>query len=295
MKIGLIDVDGHNYPNLALMKLSAWHKKQGDEVEWWWGWSQYDVVYMSKIFDDSYSQDISEPVNAELIIKGGTGYSLSKNLPEKIEHMCPDYSIYPTLTKNTAYGFLTRGCPRACPFCIVSAKEGRKSVRVADLSEWWRGQKNIKLMDPNILACDEYENLLNQIEKSKAQVDINQGLDARLLTKDIVSRLNSINLKSVHFAWDLMSQSEAVLTGLELYRKYGNLSERKTAVYVLTNFNTTLEEDLYRVYKLREMGLTPYIMIYDKPSAPKEVRRLQRWVNNRFIFRSCDKFEDYNG
>lgn len=87
MKIGLIDVDGHNYPNLALMKLSAWHKKQGDEVEWWWGWSQYDVVYMSKIFDDSYSQDISEPVNAELIIKGGTGYSLSKNLPEKIEHM----------------------------------------------------------------------------------------------------------------------------------------------------------------------------------------------------------------
>lgn len=295
MKIGLIDVDGHNYPNLALMKLSAWHKKQGDEVEWWWGWSQYDVVYMSKIFDDSYSQDISEPVNAELIIKGGTGYSLSKNLPEKIEHMCPDYSIYPTLTKNTAYGFLTRGCPRACPFCIVSAKEGRKSVRVADLSEWWRGQKNIKLMDPNILACDEYENLLNQIEKSKAQVDINQGLDARLLTKDIVSRLNSINLKSVHFAWDLMSQSEAVLKGLELYRKYGNLSERKTAVYVLTNFNTTLEEDLYRVYKLREMGLTPYIMIYDKPSAPKEVRRLQRWVNNRFIFRSCDKFEDYNG
>ena len=295
MKIGLIDVDGHNYPNLALMKLSAWHKKQGDEVEWWWGWSQYDVVYMSKIFDDSYSQDISEPVNAELIIKGGTGYSLSKNLPEKIEHMCPDYSIYPTLTKNTAYGFLTRGCPRACPFCIVSAKEGRKSVRVADLSEWWRGQKNIKLMDPNILACDEYENLLNQIEKSKAQVDINQGLDARLLTKDIVSRLNSINLKSVHFAWDLMSQSEAVLTGLELYRKYGNLSERKTAVYVLTNFNTTLEEDLYLVYKLREMGLTPYIMIYDKPSAPKEVRRLQRWVNNRFIFRSCDKFEDYNG
>lgn len=295
MKIGLIDVDGHNYPNLALMKLSAWHKKQGDEVEWWWGWSQYDVVYMSKIFDDSYSQDISEPVNAELIIKGGTGYSLSKNLPEKIEHMCPDYSIYPTLAKDTAYGFLTRGCPRACPFCIVSAKEGRKSVRVADLSEWWRGQKNIKLMDPNILACDEYENLLNQIEKSKAQVDINQGLDARLLTKDIVSRLNSINLKSVHFAWDLMSQSEAVLKGLELYRKYGNLSERKTAVYVLTNFNTTLEEDLYRVYKLREMGLTPYIMIYDKPSAPKEIRRLQRWVNNRFIFRSCDKFEDYNG
>ena len=148
MKIGLIDVDGHHYPNLALMKLSAWHKSQGDTVEWWWGWGQYDRVYMSKVFDETYSPDIPEPVNAAEIIKGGTGYGMDNKLPDEIEHIYQDYSLYSELTKDTAYGFLTRGCPRGCHFCIVAEKEGRKSVKVADLSEWWRGQKIIVLMDP---------------------------------------------------------------------------------------------------------------------------------------------------
>lgn len=141
MKVGLIDVDGHNYPNLALMKISAWHKAQGDSVEWWWGFCQYDRVYMSKVFDETYSPDIPEPLNATEIIKGGTGYGLDNWLPDEIEHMYPDYSLYPELTKDTAYGFLARGCPNACPFCIVSKKEGRCSQKVADLSEWWSGQK----------------------------------------------------------------------------------------------------------------------------------------------------------
>lgn len=136
MKIGLIDVDGHNYPNLALMKLSAWHKAQGDEVEWWWGFSEYDRVYMSKVFDETYTPDIPEPLNAKEIVKGGTGYGLDNKLPDEIEHIYPDYLLYPELTKDTAYGFLTRGCPRGCHFCIVAGKEGRKSVKVADLSEW---------------------------------------------------------------------------------------------------------------------------------------------------------------
>ena len=137
MKIGLIDVDSHNFPNLALMKISAYHKALGDEVEWWWGWGQYDRVYMSKVFDDTYSPNHPEPVNTKEIIKGGTGYGLDNKLPDAIEHMYPDYSLYPELTKDTAYGFLSRGCPRGCPFCIVKDKEGRKSYKVADLSEWW--------------------------------------------------------------------------------------------------------------------------------------------------------------
>lgn len=144
MKVGLIDVDSHHYPNLALMKLSAWHKAQGDEVQWWFGWDQYDRVYMSKVFDDTYSADILEPANAREIIKGGTGYGLLNALPYDVEHIYPDYSIYPELTKDTAYGFLSRGCPRACPFCIVSGKEGRRSAKVADLSEWWNGQKKYR-------------------------------------------------------------------------------------------------------------------------------------------------------
>lgn len=202
MKIGLIDVDGHNFPNLALMKLSAWHKAHGDEVEWWWGWSQYDRVYMSKVFDHTYTPDIPEPLNASEIIKGGTGYGLDNRLPEEVEHMMPDYSIYPETTKNTAYGFLTRGCPRGCHFCIVAEKEGRCSKKVSDLSEWWSGQKKIVLMDPNILACKDRMELLFQLIESRAWVDINQGLDCRLLNEDNIAAINRLKLKEVHFAWD---------------------------------------------------------------------------------------------
>lgn len=296
MNIGLIDVDGHNYPNIALMKISAYHKARGDNVEWWWGFGQYDKVYMSKVFDETYTPDIPEPLNAREVIKGGTGYGLDNELPYEIEHMYPDYALYPELTLDTAYGFLTRGCPRGCPFCIVKEKEGLVSHKVADLSEWWSGQKNIVLCDPNILACKEHPDLLRQLAKSQAWVDFNQGLDARLLTEKNIALLNAVKIKNIHFAWDLMEQSERVIRGLKLYNEHGKIKDhRRKTVYVLTNYSTTMEENLYRIYTLGELGYDPYVMVYDKPNAPAEIKALQRWCNNRRIFKQCPKFEDYKG
>lgn len=297
MKIGIIDVDGHNFPNLALMKISAWHKAKGDDVEWWWGFGDYDIVYMSRVFDDTYSIDIPEPFNARQIVKGGTGYGLDNVLPDEIEHSYPDYSLYPQFTKDTAYGFLTRGCPRGCPFCIVKDKEGLSSRKVADLSEWWNGQKNIVLCDPNILAYRDHMDLLGQLIDSHAYVDMNQGVDARLLTEQNIDSLNRIRIKNIHFAWDLMDQSEKVLKGLMLWKERGRKTRHGShgSVYILTNFNTTMEENLYRVTKCRELGYDPFVMVYDKPNAPKEVKMLQRWCNNKRVFKKCPDFREYNG
>lgn len=302
MKIGLIDVDNFEkksspFPNVALMKIAAWHRLRGDDVDWWWGFDMYDRVYMSKVFDETYTNDISDPINAHEIVKGGTGYSMGGELPAEIEHIYPDYSIYPTLTKDTAYGFLTRGCPRGCHFCIVAEKEGRCSRKVADLGEWWNGQKNIVLMDPNLLACREHKSLLRQLIETEALVDMNQGIDCRFLTNENIDLINKIKLKNIHFAWDYMREEKAVLRGLEMYKE---MATRKIAgaygtVYVLTNYDTTMEENLYRIYKLMDMGYDPYVMVFDKPKAPKEIRRLQRWCNNRKIFKTVPRFYDYKG
>lgn len=293
MKVGLIDVDGHNFPNLALMKLSAYHKKQGDTVEWCFPLDRYDIVYQAKVFDDTYSPDIDWIPQADKIIKGGTGYGLDNTLPSEVEHIYPDYDIYPELTKGKAYGFLTRGCPRGCKFCIVASKEGRKSYKVADLKEFWRGQNHIELLDPNILACKEHLGLLQQLVDSKAWVNFNQGLDIRLTNEENIYLLNAIKVKGIHFAWD---NAEDDLK--PYFERYKALAKHKPhghygTVYCLTNFGSTMEENLYRIYTLRDLGYDPYVMVYDKPHASKEIKDLQRWVNNKFIFRSCGRFEDY--
>lgn len=319
MKIGLIDVDGHNFPNLCLMKLSAHHKAQGDDVGWWSSdVPHYDLVYMSKIFSDVYSPDIPPPSNTGRVIKGGTGYAIwleddkevyhkeyDPPLPPEIEHIYPDYSLYPELTgynlplkRQTAYGFLTRGCPRGCSFCHVAPKEGKCSIKVADLTEFWRGQGNICLSDPNILACKESENLLGQLVESNAKIDFNQGLDARLITKEKAHLLTNIRLHRPHFAMDQMKDVDAVLKGLLNYKeakitKDGKWNMREKRVFVLTNFDTTFNEDLYRVELLRKNQYMPYVMIYNKPSAPSILRRLQRWCNFPAAFHSASDFWEY--
>lgn len=300
MNVGLIDVDRTKFPNLVLMKLSAWHKRRGDSVSLL---SPDDVLLGSNLFggyDKLYAACVFtanrsiarrlEKIGAEV---GGTGTDRTCTLPPEIEHICPDYTLYGDT--RTAYGFLTRGCPRACPFCIVAGKEGRESRKVADLSEFWSGEKTIKLLDPNILAAKEHMELLGQLAESGAQVDFTQGLDARMLTADNIDLLNACKVKMLHFAWD-NPRDEIVPKMLRMFVERSAVTDyRKRRVYVLTNYWSTHEEDLRRVYWLRENGYDPYVMIYDKPHAPRETRQLQRWVNNKLIFRSCERFEDYRG
>jgi len=305
-KIGLVDVDGHNFPNIPLMKISAWHKAQGDHVEWYEPMfsGHMDKVYMSKVF--SFSPDYEFYIDADEVIKGGSGYCISLvngkevfdkskdiELPYEIEHIYPDYSLYGIT--DTAYGFLSRGCPRGCSFCHVEAKEGRASRKVANLKEFWNGQKNIVLCDPNILACKQWKDLLQQLIDSKAWVDINQGLDIRLMTEEKAEMLKQIKMKQLHFAWDRYQDKETILPKFKMFKDIYGGNERSLIVYVLCNFDTTLEQDLERIYTLRELGYWAYVMLYNKEHIPRrhELRKLARWVNNRFIFAKCETFEDY--
>ena len=289
MQIGLNDVDSHNFTNLPLMKISAFHKKLGHQVEFMSLFSKYDIVYQSKIFD--YTKDFNYFINANTIIKGGTGYGLDNTLPLEIEKCFPDYELYKV---QEAYGFLSRGCPRNCGFCLVSKKEGLCSVKVADLGQFWSRQKEIKLLDPNLLACKEKNDLLQQLIDSKSWVDFTQGLDIRLMTEEIASRLNKIKVKMLHFAWDNMIDTDLIIKKLKEFKNYTKLNFRKLRVYVLTNYDTSLDEDLFRIYELRNLGYDPYLMVFKKWKAPIQILRMQRWVNNKFIFRSCQRFEDYS-
>lgn len=338
MKIGLIDVDGHNFPNLPLMKISAYHKAKGDTVEWYETMfsGHMDIVYMSKVFSDT--SDYQYYIDADEVIKSGSGYAISlvdgKEVYEKskdsvlspeIETIYPDYSIYygtiPEV-KDTAYGFLTRGCPRGCKFCHVGCKEGRKSYKVADLDTFWIDQKNIVLLDPNITACKDWKELFQQLIDSKAWIDFSQGLDIRMMTKEKTDMIMQMKIKNIHFAWDKYEDKDIVIPKFKLFKNLTGLDKRKLTVYVLINFDTTIEQDLERIYTLRDLGYWPYVMIYNKDDFVikdkngKPVKRkhtdillkkytmeqikhfdvcwdIQRWVNMRAVFETVKTFEEY--
>lgn len=316
MKIGLIDCEleankkntKNPFPNIPLMKISAWHQSKGDQVEWYdpllGGY--YDKVYVSKVF--SFTPDYPYYINADDIQYGGSGFaikmiggrevydkSLDNPLPSEVEHMYPDYGLYGIT--DTAYGFITKGCPRQCSFCHVAAMQGTKAHRVSRLGEFWRGQKNIVLLDPNISACPDWKEVFQELIDSKANVDFSQGLDIRLMTDEKIEMLKHIKTTGVHFAWDRIEDKDIILPKLEHFKAITNWDRRKIIVYTLVGDRErrVTQDDIFRIMNLRRIGCYPYVMIYDKESLPKshELKKLQRWVNNRFIWESCETFDEY--
>ena len=280
MKIGLIDIDS-KIPNLALMKLSAWHKRQGDPVEFYMPLWNYDKVYASKIFNFSLLPEM--PIET---IKGGTGFDLENKLPEEIENIYPDYSLYRC---DYAMGFITRGCLRKCSFCVVPQKEGHIK-KVSDISQFWNGQSHIMLLDNNLTAHLDCIEILRDLKKTKARIDFNQGLDLRLISPEIATELSTIKLwKQIHFAWDDVRLEKSIKNGIDILIANG-VKQHKIMVYVLIGFNSTQEEDLYRVLKLREWGVDSFVMPFDKKDSYQ--KKFARWVNHKAIFKTV-KWTNY--
>lgn len=299
--MGLIDVDGHSsFPNLALMKISAWHKQQGDFVEWYNlinatnqyltdFTNYYDVVYMSKVF--TFTPDYEHVVYADRIEKGGTGYKdYTKVLPDEIENIFPDYSIYPNC--DYAIGFLTRGCIRKCKWCVVPHKEGE--IRPASTwQEIKRPDSNkIVFMDNNVLACEHGLSQIEELSHSDVKIDFNQALDARLVTKDIAKILADCKWHPyLRFSCDTSSMIPVIEEKVNWLKEYG-MKRSKMFCYALIE---DVEEGYHRIMELDRIGIEPFAQPYrdfngGEPS--KEQKKLARWCNMKAIFKSV-KWEDY--
>lgn len=292
MKIGLIDVDGGKFPNLALMKISAWHKAKGDIVEWanpFFG--NYDRVYKSKIFN--FTTDDTTPFDCE-VIKGGTGYDITSKLPKEIDDMHPDYSIYPQVDNKTAYGFITRGCPNKCKWCVVPIKEGNiQPYRdVDDIAT--NGRTNLILMDNNILAS-EYG--LSQIEKiidRGYRVDFNQALDARLVTKEIAQLLSNVKwLSALRFGCDTPKQIQECERAMSLIDSYGKPFHYLLYTMIGDDINECYNRlSYFRNNKFVRIAAQPFRDPIKKNNPPQWQRDMARWCMRREFWTTCD-FKDF--
>lgn len=286
MKIGLIDVDGHNFPNLALMKISAYHKQKGDTVDWVC-MGDYDKTYIAKVFTFTHDY-IPTFSNLGMIIKGGTGYNIQKNLPNHIENISPDYSIYPKFKE--AYGFLTRGCPNKCTWCIVPKKEGGIKPN-ADIENFIQGRKQAILLDNNALASGHGLKQIEKIIKLGIKIDFNQGLDAKIVSenKDIAKLLSKVKwIKYIRFACDTKVQIPYILKAVDNLNFYG-VKNYKIFIYVLIK---NIDDALIRIDFLKQLGVVPFAQPYrdfTTNNKPTEIQKsLARYVNHKAIFNSVN-------
>ncbi len=280
MKIGLIDVDSHNFPNLALMKISSYHKRNGDSVEMA-TLGHYDKLYVSKLFDFS-DLNLNTLVTADETIIGGSGYDLNINLPPEIEICDPDYSIYPMY--DFSLQFYSRGCIRNCSFCIVRQKEGYiKAVKPMALNP---NGNRIEVLDNNFFANPEWMFAVNDLIRTKQTVNLH-GVDVRLMNEEQAYWLNKLkHHKQIHIAWDFPNLD--LTPKIKEMTKY--IKPYKIMCYVLIGYNSTPEQDLYRVEKLRELGVDPFVMPYNK--SDKYQKKFARWVNHKAIFKTV-KWSEY--
>ena len=284
MKIGLFPIDSRHH-NLALMKLSAYHKKKGNKTEFYNPLltKNYDKVYVSKIFT---KRNINEGYIPEECTMGGSGFDLISRLPEEIEHIKPDYTLYKL---KYSLGFTTRGCIRNCGFCIVREKEGYIREH-AEVEEFFNPETNIVvLLDNNFLALPSHIEKLQLFTDRGWIMDFNQGLDIRLINGENAKLLAGVkHLKRIHFSWDLMSYEKEFKEGMKILFKAG-IKFHRIMVFVLCGFNTTFEEDLYRFDELLNLGVDPFIMIYG--DVDRKTKEFSRWVNRR-LYKWC-KLKDF--
>lgn len=292
MNVALLAVDS-DYPNLALMKLSAYHKAQGDTVDWYNPFDSYDRLYMAKVF--SFTPDYDYCItNVGEVVCGGTGYDIHSVLPDCVDGLQPDYSLYPSIPGNTAYGFLTRGCPNHCRWCIVPQKEGeiRPYMDVDDIAAG--GRDHLILMDNNVLACDYGLAQIEKIVQRKYYVDFNQALDARLVTPDVARLLAKVKwIKRIRFGCDTPKQIDFCERAIDLIRSAGYRGE-----FFLYCIIMDFDESYQRICHWRtDKKVIPFAQPFRDPfnsrqRIPQWQKDMAHWVNRKELYATCD-FKDF--
>jgi len=312
MKVLLIDVDQTGFPNLALMKLSAWHKQRGDHVSLNNMNGSVSVVYISCVFTKNRPKALGiarffEELGVEVHI-GGYGINDAK-LPDEIEHIMPDYSLYGS---DYSMGFTSRGCIRRCPWCIVWRKEG--SIREhSPIEEFWnRRHEKVLLLDNNFLASERWAEKLKFLTDRRLKVCFNQGLDIRLVDQEVARQLartryfdDQFRRRRLYFAFDSPDYEDAVIEGIRLLKRYG-IPPRHLMFYVLVGFGIRpddytwdyfLSHDYYRLKLLCDLGVLPYIMLYNDRQDIPLLRRFKRWACQPRLYKSVpwEKYQpDYS-
>lgn len=297
--IAILQVDGKKYmgtrfPNMALMQITAYHEKRGDHVEWYEGnlfAEQYDKIYASKIFSFSEMPDL--PGHA---IIGGTGIDFLNRLPLEIEQHHPSYSLYPDLPYHV--GFSMKGCRFNCKFCCVPQKEGRPKVNstIDNLLTNPNGGNKLMLLDNDFFGGQSWKENITRIIDLKLRACFVQGLNIRIITQEQAELLAQVKYRSskfdrsyLSFAWDRYSDGRLIMKGIETCNSAG-IPSNHMQFFVLIGFDSTHEQNLERVMKLKGLGCFPYVMPFNK-SDPYQ-KAFARWVNQRAVFNSCS-WEEY--